>query len=372
MFTPNNPFFPKNADMPVFPVKPIPERDFGNGVLVRAPNWLGDAVMTFPALRQLKKMLPENCGLMILTPASLAPLYKMLDCADCVLTLENAHAFPTRQERKDIRFSYPGAGFLFNNSFRDALALKWAHVPRLHGTPARFRKPLMYRTFEFPERRDRVLNEPHQALKYLAMVHAAGAPEWDGLMPALTPDAQKSVPEKIRRLCKTPKPLLLLAPGAAYGSAKRWDPKNFRAVAQWWAEEGGLSLALGADKERAACAEAVEGLPEETALSLAGETSLYDLVRLFRHAELCLGNDSGLMHLAAAAGLPGVALFASTDPAATAPLSPDWIILYEKQECAPCFRRDCPDGSRRCFDPLTPEKAIGALKRLRAEKRKNI
>ena len=368
MFTSNNPFFPKNDDVPQFPVRTIAPGDFGNGVLVRTPNWLGDAVMTFPALRQLKKMIPENCGLMVLTPAPLAPLFKMLDCVDRVIPLRDAHAFPTLKERREIRFSYPGAGFLFNNSFRDALALKWACIPRLHGTAARFRSPLLRRAFDFPKRQDRVLNAPHQALKYLAIVRAAGAPEWDGLMPQLTPDPRQHVPERIARILEGEKKLLLLAPGAAYGSAKRWDPAHFRTVAEWWAGEGGLSLALGSAKEGPACEEAVRGLPEEAALSLAGLTSLNDLLIIFRHAEFCLGNDSGLMHLAAAAGLPGAALFASTDPAATSPLSPDWIILYEKQECGPCFKRDCPDGSRRCFGPLTPEKAIEALKRLRAEK----
>ncbi len=357
-----NTYFPEKTETPVFPVEPLDQKKLKNGIIVRSPNWLGDAVMTFPALRMLKTLLPAGCCLCVLSPAGLCGLYRTLDCVDQVIPLADAHAFLNKEEKHEIRRMNPGAGFLFNNSFRDALAMKLAGVPRLFGTAARFRSVLLKRAYSFPARQDHVLNYPHQALKYTAMIQSCGAGAWDGAMPVMTPDPLQPLPEKIQNLCSGGKEILLLASGAAYGDAKRWDPEKFREVAKWWTSQGGLVLSLGGKKEYDSAQESIAGV--DNAYNLAGETSLNDLLHLFKCSGLFLGNDSGLMHYAAAAGMKGAAVFASTDPAATGPLSPDWIILHEKQSCSPCFKRMCPEGTRKCFAPITAERAIEALKKL--------
>lgn len=355
-----NDFFPdlsRDADLPCRPLKP---EQWQNGLLVRSPNWLGDAVMTFPALRQMRLLLPGSARLTVVCPKGLAPVFRSLDCVDDVIELPDAHAFPPKEVSDRIRQVRAGAGLLFTNSLRDAMIFKLCRVPRLRGTPARCRALLLDQTFSFPPRRDRILNLPHQAVKYLAMTRSFGADRWDGVMPGLTPCADPS--PAAARLLSCEGPLLLLAPGAAYGDAKRWSAKDFRKTAKWWTDQGGIAASLGAASDREAAEEAVSGLPEDRAFCLAGETSLTDLLHLFRRADFCLANDSGLMHLAAAAGLPGIAVFGSTDPAATSPLSPMWSVLYRKQECAPCFRRICPDGSRRCLNAVTADEVEEVLR----------
>ena len=110
-----NMFFPDMEELPEFPIVPIDQKILRDGILVRSPNWLGDAVMTFPALRQLKKMLPPTCGLMVLCPAGLAPLFRALDCVDEVLTLKDPHAFMSAEEREEVKEHRPGLAIFFNN-----------------------------------------------------------------------------------------------------------------------------------------------------------------------------------------------------------------------------------------------------------------
>lgn len=359
-----NIYFPDLNEIPSFPVIPIPEKELRDGFLVRSPNWLGDAVMTFPALRQLRKLLPAHCGLMVVCPKGLAPLFRALDCVDKVIPLADAHAFMSAEERLETAEANAGAAFFFNNSFRDALSLKRCGIPRMYGAAARFRSLLLTRSYPFEKRLDHVLNHPHQALKYLGMVQASGAPVWDGEMPVLTPDPLSPPCEFIRGIAEQEKRLLLLAPGAAYGDAKRFDPEKFRTVAKWWIDRGGIAAALGGPNEVGPASEALQGLPEKQAMNLAGRTNIDELILLLKRADLCVANDSGVMHLAAAAGAPGVAVFGSTDPVATGPLSGKWIVLYQQQKCSPCFRRICPEGTRACFGALTAEDVISAAERL--------
>ena len=109
---------------------------------------------------------------------------------------------------------------------------------------------------------------------------------------------------------------------------------------------------------------AEKNLPENKAFNLSGETTFSDLYNMLRNARCCVANDSGIMHLAAALGVPGVAVFGPTDYRATGPVSDKWLIVYDKEPCAPCFKRVCPSGSRRCMEKLTAGEVIEALKKL--------
>jgi heptosyltransferase-2 len=357
---------PALGDIPAFPVKELEPDGWRDGLLVRSPNWLGDAAMTLPALCVLRKLVPEPCGIFVVCPKGFAPLFEMLpSLVNKVIPLEDAHAFLSRKERKQIRSLRPGCAVLFNNSFRDALSLKWAGVPRLYGTGARFRSLLMERTFSFPPRLDRVLNTPHQAAKYLSMALAMGAPAWDGVLPDFRiPYEPETACEEARKALACPR-LLALAPGAAYGAAKRWDTESFNAVAQWWIRErGGAVALLCSGKEAAEARKTLSGLPEEAVFDLGGKTTIPLLALILQKAQACIANDSGIMHFAAVLGLPGVAPFGSTDPAATSPISGKWRLLFDQQSCAPCFKRVCPYGTRACMKAVTPDHVIAALQEL--------
>lgn len=115
---------------------------------------------------------------------------------------------------------------------------------------------------------------------------------------------------------------------------------------------------LGSASEAGIGDEVIEGLDPRRAFNLSGRTNLADLMNLLKSSVLTVANDSGIMHLAAALGRPGVAIFGPTDYTATGPIGNSWRLLYNRVECSPCFRRECPDGSRRCMAAVTPEMVI--------------
>ena len=347
---------PEYGEVPVFELYRIEKKEWRDGILVRSPNWLGDAVMSIPALLQLRALLPEFCGLFVLCPKGIAPLFQALPCVDRVVPVSDPHSFLSAGERQTVKRLLPGIGVLFNNSFRDAVSLKWARVPMLFGARARNRSWLLKRSYAFPKRITAALNKPHQAAKSMAIAGALGAAPWDGRLPEFRDlVTREELSPELEALLRKER-ILAVAGGAAYGAAKRWPAQSFGSVAEKWIrEKDGFVVALGSKGERPIAGEILAGLPEERVLNAAGNTSLEELMLILKHASMCVANDSGVMHLAAILGVPGVAPFGSTDPAATSPLSRNWRIVFDKIECAPCFRRVCPKGTKACFDSLTPE-----------------
>ena len=342
-----------------FPALPIPVREWRNGMLVRMPNHLGDAVMALPALRALRGILPPACGLYVITPEPLRQLYAALGCVDGSVGFPSPHAWWGGEVRDEIHSLRMGVAVLFNNSLRDVISLRMAGVPRIYGAAKRGRSILLTRSFRFPERRSRELAAAHQSKRDLAIAAALGADISSPAMPEF--DLSQLMPSLTGTLCALARhPLhLVLAAGAAYGAAKRWPERNFRAVADFWVRHGGVVSVVGAKSEREVGGLVLEGLPPERCFNLCGETNLNALMVLLKSAALCVANDSGVMHLAAALGTPGVAVFGPTDPAATAPISDKWVLLYRKLPCAPCFKRTCPDN--KCIAAITPAMVLRAM-----------
>lgn len=356
---------PELGELPKLPPSPIGIDDWRDGLLIRSPNWLGDVIMTLPAMLQLKKALPSTCGLFVVCPKGLEPLFKSMKTVDWTVPLADAHAFMNLAEMGSVKRLQPGACLVFNNSLRDVLSLKFGcSVPRIYGASARLRDFLLTAAWKFPKRQDFVLNKPHHAAKYLSMAYALGAPEWDGSLPEITPFVEaETMSPKLRRALQEPNALAIAA-GAAYGDAKRWPSESFREVCRWWIEDGGSVFILGSKSEKPIADEVAKGLPEGKAFNFAGETKLEELIALLKSSKACLANDSGVMHLAAALGVKGVAVFGSTDPSATSPVSKDWRMLFDKLDCAPCFKRDCPKGVKECLSRISPQLAIDTLKTL--------
>ena len=350
-----------NADVE-FPVRSIPVREWRNGMLVRMPNHLGDAVMALPALQALRGILPPACGLFVITPEPLRQLYAALKCVDGTVGFPDPHAWGDREVRDEIRSLRMGVAVLFNNSLRDAIMLRRAGVPQLYGAAKRGRSILLTRSFRFPERRSRELAPAHQAKRDLAIAAALGADAASPAMPEF--DLSQLMPPLTGTICALGRhPLhLVLAAGAAYGAAKRWPEQNFRVVADFWLRHGGVVSVVGGNSERAVGDAVLAGLPSERCFNLCGKTDINALMSLLQNAALCVANDSGVMHLAAALGTPGVAVFGPTDPAATSPVTDDWILLYKKLPCSPCFKRTCPDN--KCIRAITPATALRAVKEL--------
>ncbi len=351
--------------VPSFPVTALAPEDLHNGIVVRMPNWLGDAVMALPALYQLRSLLPEHGALGVITPASLTAFYQAMPWVDVILPLASPHRMWSSDERWMVRRSAFGAGVLFNHSLRDALMMRLCRIPRLYGAAARGRSLLLTRHFDFPERRNTWNHAPFPA-RYLSMVQALGAPAWDGRMPEIIPGPGSELPDAWRAVADSPR-LLVLGAGASYGAAKRWGSGSYHEVARQWIAAGGVAAMVGSPSEAGIGAEIGTGLPEDAYFNLAGKTTLPQLMRLLKQAKAAVANDSGVMHLAAALGCPGVAVYGPTDHTSTAPIGAHWRILTAQADCAPCFKRVCPRGDAVCMKAVTAADVVTALEELLSE-----
>lgn len=343
---------PVFGETPNFPVCTMDLQTLRNGLLVRTPNWLGDVMMTLPALGQLRKMLPKYCALVVQCPEAFVPFFESMPIVDRIFPLHNPHAFLNSKERQAVATARLGAGILFNGSLRDAISLKLAGIPHLYGSSSRMRSCLLHHSFAFPKRVGAGLNGPHQALRYLGMVSALGAPEWNGDLPEMNPRREPELWSEELRAALDAESLLVLAPGAAYGDAKRWDAEKFSVIAETWLTRGGCVACVGTKSEFPVAARVLEGHSVGRVWNFAGKTSLAHLMLLLKHAQMIVANDSGVMHLGACIGGKGVAIFGSTDYLATGPLSKRWRVVYASPSCGPCFKRDCPNGTRECFNGI--------------------
>ena len=352
---------PDFGDIPQFPVIKINNSDWRDGMVVRTPNWLGDAVMAIPALIQLSKIIPDSCGLFVVVPPGLKDLYESLDCVDVVIALHKAHSAWSTEDKLSLKKLRAGIGHLQNNSLRDALYFKFARIPKLYGAAKRGRSILLHRSFKFPKIKEGKLNRLHHAGRYLSMAYAMGAPEWNGELPLFNQAKEPEIMScEVRKVLEWDK-LLVVAPGAAYGEAKRWPSENFHEICRRWIECGGEVAIIGTSAEQEVAANVANGLDQDRVANLAGITDMPDLIEILKHADQCVANDSGIMHLSAILGGRGAAIFGSTDPTSTSPVSTKWKIFFERQECAPCFSRTCQFGHYNCLKKITPDMVWGAI-----------
>ncbi len=339
--------------------RPLPRLgavDWRGGVLVRSTNWLGDALMTLPAVWRLRRQLPSGVPLAVLSPSSLAPLWRAARWVDEVVWFDGRHAdVAARQVARGRGF---GVGVVLPNSFATAWEMWRLGVPVRVGRAGRFRSWLL--THRLPEwRRGEGRGAWHQLSYYLELASVFGDFEWSAAAPPLEVDP---VPAQAHGIARG-RGWLALAPGANFGPAKQWPLKNYREVAMEWLGRGGQVVLVGTAKDRAVCGELAEQVGAG-ALNLAGRTTLTELMSVLAGVDGVVANDSGAMHLAAALGTPGIGLFASTDPAATGPLGAPWELLVADVPCRPCLKRECPRkdaGRYQCMAALPPKRVAALL-----------
>ncbi len=340
----------------------VAKADWRNGLIVRMPNHLGDAIMALPALAALKSLLPKFCALAVLAPANQKQLYEALPhLVDKIFEID-AHRFFDRKTRRLIHIFRAGAGVLFNNSFRDAVALKMAKVPRLFGYDARCRKFLFAGTLPLPKRPRHKAMEIHQANLYYAVAEAFGADKWNGQMVDFQLNPAIGLPEKLIPFARHPQ-LLVIASGAAYGAAKRYGADSYHIIAKKWIDQDGVVAVVGSAGEAAIGEEVIKGFPPESAINVCGKTDLAQLMKLLQCSRVAVANDSGTMHLAAALRVPGATVFGPTDYTSTAPVG-NWSLILSPTQCAPCLRRVCPRGDHLCMAQMPPETVAEELFRL--------
>jgi heptosyltransferase-2 len=302
-------------------------------LVVLAPNWLGDAVMALPAIADLHRGA-SDVQVDVAARPSVAPLFTMVPGVANVITLEDRSTAvdALRQGRYD-------AALLLPNSFNAALLARRAAIPERWGYRSDFRTALLSRAVTPPGR-------VHQAEYYQYLVRRLGFPSGP-LEPRLDLDAdlRQSAATRLAAAGWDGKsPLVALAPGAAYGGAKRWPAASFAALAGELAAEGIGTVLIGAGGDRVAGNELLAQLPSSvSAIDLIGATSLPALAAVLTQCRALVTNDSGAMHLAAALGVTVTALFGPTNERETRPLGAGRrIVLTHPVWCRPCMLRECP------------------------------
>lgn len=294
-------------------------RGHGVSALICAPNWLGDAVMSLPAIAAFRRQAGV-AELVILTKPSLRALWKLFPGVDRVVVLEPGARGLLRTITGVRRLALSGA-YILPNSFRSALVPFGAGIPQRRGLPGNLRRWMLTDCITHPAQPQR----PHQMLEAFHILGMDGAAAvWDG--PLLRP-VPADCEAMRKRVGDGSRPWVALLPGAAYGPAKRWPSERFvevgRQAANCWRAR---VLLCGTGAERAICEQVQAGIGGD-ALNLAGETGLEALAALLSLCHVAVANDSGGMHLAAAVGTPVVAIFGITDPRITGPIGPGHRIL---------------------------------------------
>ena len=312
-------------------------------ILIRSSNWLGDSILSTPAVRAIKRGRPD-AHVTIAAPAKLASIWKLIPEVDEIISLPNKSLFATVRLLRRQKFD---VAILFPNSLRSALEVWLSGIPRRVGYRGHSRAWLLNQIVPPPRKPAPI---EHQALHYLRLAEQMGATiEPDGGLQNLTL-INGNVQENKIGLC----------PGAEYGPAKRWLPERFGEAAKEIMTQRPVEWVLFGTAKDSATGEVIATALGEKCVNQIGKTTLDELIEQLRACRLLVTNDTGTMHLAALLGVPIVAIFGSTEPRLTGPLGNHHVILRHQVECSPCFLRECPIDFR-CMKAVTVPEVVGAV-----------
>ena len=333
-------------------------------VLIRGTNWIGDVVMTLPAVAAIRKTWP--CArISVLAKPWVAEVYRLSPDVDEIIVFQEPgrHAgiigkWRLAGELRQCRFD---CAILLQNAIEAAIVARLAGIPHRAGYNSDGRGWFLTHSV----RRTKEIRRVHQIDYYIEMVRALGCTpagrdvrlrpgkDYDGLAEALFS----------RFGIAGNRPLIGIAPGAAYGPAKKWFPERFAAVADRLSgESGALTILFGSAADRESTA-AVQGSAGHPLIDIAGMTNLKEAIALIARCSLFISNDSGLMHVAGALGVPTVAIFGSTNPVTTSPVGERSVVIHHDVDCSPCMKPFCPTDFR-CMEGIGVEEVCAAAQKL--------
>ncbi len=335
-------------------------------LLVRATNWVGDAILSIPAMQAIRaRWLAAE--IIVLARPWVAGLYQGQDFVDRVIPLENAGGLRDFRAMETVAARLRAEEFdiavLLPNSFSSAWLIWRAGIPERIGYARDGRGLMLTRRIAVPRAREIPKQE---SCYYLELLRRAGwlesLPDVREIRLQVSAQAKCAAEEKLQAEgASAQRPRIAMAPGAAYGSAKCWLPERFAQVADRLIEEFRASVILfGTSSEREIISRIAEGM-KQPPINLAGRTAITELPALLGACQLFIGNDSGAMHVAAAAGVPVVAIFGPTDPEGTAPVTARRTLVREPVFCSPCFLRHCPID-HRCMTRIPAEAVYAAAR----------
>lgn len=340
-------------------------------LLIRATNWVGDAIMALPALQAVRQRFP-TAHIAILALPYVAQIYEGQGVADELIAHDRngEHAgFGGREKLAAmLRAKTFDTALLLQNAF-DAAWIVWrAGIPERIGYRRDGRGLLLTKPIRVPRPGE---TPAHEKYYYLELLRRAGwldsLPDVPEIRLRVKAEDGERAEEKLRGIGARPNALrIAVGAGASYGSAKCWPPERFAQALNQLQRERDVEVILFGTPAEAAVSTAIQRGLERPAVDLVGKTGIAELSALLSRCIAFLGNDSGAMHVAAAVGLPIVAVFGPTDPHGTAPVTPRCTIVQEKTYCSPCLLRRCPTD-HRCMTAISPERVGTSLLQTLAE-----
>jgi heptosyltransferase-2 len=341
-------------------------------ILIIAPNWIGDAVSTQALLANLKVLYPGS-KIDVLASNWVAPIYRACSEVHEVIEAKFEHKKLQwnlrKQLAKEIEAKNYQACFVLPNSFKSALIPWLANIPFRIGYRGELRFGLINLALDNPSK----INRPPMVEHYLALSQLLKDDDslpLGQLIPRLnvSTSAKQSVEKKLQDANINSGSIYAICPGAEYGPSKRWPTEHFTALAQKLITQNSNNqiILLGSKSDHSLGQEITSQAKQASKIhNWCGNTSLDEAIALIGMSKALVSNDSGLMHIAAALKTPQIAIFGSSDPTHTPPLSDRAQIIWLNMPCSPCHKRECPLGHLRCLKDILPEQVLATLNTLK-------
>lgn len=324
-----------------------------NRLLIRSANWIGDAVMTTPAMGAIRKNFP-GAEISILAKPWVAPLFENSSHTDHVLIYDGAErhrGFAGKfRLARDLKSHSFDAAILFQNAFEAAFVTWLADIPLRIGYNTDVRTPLLtHAVLCIPE-----MKKVHQVRYYMGILRGIGLQADDpGLCLRVSPEDRHQAGEILGGYGISHGNVIGINPGATFGTAKRWPRECYAELCRRLQKSlAAHILVFGGPEEKNLGHQICDGVGQHCT-SLCGKTTLREAVALIERCHLFVTNDSGLMHIAAALNVPQIAIFGPTNHVTTAPASPESRIVRVPVPCSPCLKPECPEGHHRCMKAVT-------------------
>ncbi len=331
-------------------------------IVVRGTNWVGDAVMTVPALRQLRRLFP-HAHITLATRSWARGLFDDAEFLDDLMVHEGSGLRLVVHQVREWRRRNFDLAVLLPNSLETALVASLARVPLRIGYATDGRQRLLTHPLALPDSRD----SQHEVFYYLNIIARL---EWLvnreqsflNTQPAASLEVSEHRKVAARALLRANgitngRPLIALCPGSINSRAKRWPAERYAALADRFIDECGANILLiGSAAEEDVSLE-VRRRMHNNPVMLTGKTELAELVSVLSLVDLLVTNDTGPAHISAALGRPTLVIFGPTNPLTTRPFSPYGEIVRQPPDCAPCMLRDCPID-HRCMTAITPDEVF--------------
>ena len=328
-------------------------------ILIRATNWVGDAIMALPALRAVRKRFLD-AEIAIVARPYVADIYRDQEICDQLIPYDPKalHAGLSGREglATELRARKFDIALLLQNAF-DAAWLAWrAKIPERIGYARDGRSLLLTKAVPVPRNGE---IPAHEKFYYLELLRRAGwldsVPDEQFIRLRVPEEKGRRAEEFLHQACvRSGAARIAIGAGASYGSAKCWQPSRFADVANRLQSAADADVILFGTAAESGVSSAITAEMRRPPIDLTGKTAIADLPALLSRCHLFIGNDSGAMHVAAAVGLPIVAVFGPTDPLGTAPVTLRCSIIQQKPYCSPCFLRRCPTD-HRCMTAISAE-----------------